>query len=82
MSYSQFRAVLKLLCRLFSTQVFQVLLKIDFFFAVKEGQISKDGQWMWVNSEWKLIADLDRNDYKKDSNAGYWYGKNDQNIFI
>ena len=52
------------------------------FFAVKEGQISKDGQWMWVNSEWKLIADLDRNDYKKDSNAGYWYGKNDQNIFI
>ena len=37
---------------------------------------------MWVNSEWKLIADLDRNDYKKDSDAGYWYGKNDQNIFI
>ena len=52
------------------------MLKIDYlFFAAKEGQISKDGQWMWLDNEWKLITDLDRNDYKKHSNAGYWYGK-------
>merc|ERR1712223_1351233 len=49
--------------------------------ALKEGQISKDGQWMWVNSEWKLIADLDRNDYKKDSNAGYWYDNEKPNLY-
>jgi len=40
---------------------------------VIEAQISEDGQWIWINEEWKYLPDLDASAYKKDLNPKYWY---------
>ena len=40
-----------------------------------EAPISEDGLWIWLNEEWKLLSDLDRNDEKINHNTSFWYGK-------
>ena len=50
---------------------------------VNEAQISEDGQWIWVNEDWKLISELDKSDYNNYpySDNGvhtHWTGKSNE----
>ena len=54
-------------------------------FPVNDAQISEDGQWIWVNEDWKLISELDKSDYNKylySDNGGHthWIGRSNQII--
>ena len=47
-------------------------------FPVNDAQISEDGQWIWVNEDWKLISELDKSDYN--NNPTHWIGKSNESI--
>ena len=55
--------------------IFYFYGKSYLIFVVNEPQISEDGQWIWLNEEWKLISDEEKSNLGivNDDDGEFWY---------